>query len=58
VLHSATKFLGGHGDVMGGIVACDEQFARALRQVRIATGGLPPGNQCPVKKISRTSRTA
>jgi len=22
ILHSATKFLGGHGDVMGGIVAC------------------------------------
>ena len=22
VLHSATKFLGGHGDVMGGVVAC------------------------------------
>lgn len=40
VLHSATKFLGGHGDVMGGVVACEEPFARRLRQVRIATGGL------------------
>ena len=40
VLHSATKFLGGHGDVMGGIVACDEEFARRLRQVRIVTGGV------------------
>jgi len=40
VLHSATKFLGGHGDVMGGVVACDERFARELRQVRIVTGGL------------------
>ncbi|MBP2326105.1 methionine-gamma-lyase [Kibdelosporangium banguiense] len=40
VLHSATKFLGGHGDVMGGVVACDEQMARKLRQVRIATGGI------------------
>ncbi|MFF3291366.1 trans-sulfuration enzyme family protein [Streptomyces sp. NPDC003023] len=40
VLHSATKYLGGHGDVMGGIVACDEEFARKLRQVRFATGGV------------------
>lgn len=40
VLHSATKFLGGHGDVMGGVVACDEAFARQLRQVRFATGGV------------------
>ncbi|GAA1929290.1 PLP-dependent transferase [Streptomyces sodiiphilus] len=40
VLHSATKYLGGHGDVMGGIVACDEEFARRLRQIRFATGGV------------------
>ncbi|QKV91218.1 PLP-dependent transferase [Streptomyces sp. NA02950] len=40
VLHSATKYLGGHGDVLGGVVACDEKFARALRQVRFATGGV------------------
>ncbi|MER7621115.1 PLP-dependent transferase [Streptomyces sp. NPDC126503] len=40
VLHSATKYLGGHGDVMGGVVACDEEFARTLRQIRFATGGV------------------
>ncbi|WP_262702445.1 MULTISPECIES: trans-sulfuration enzyme family protein [Streptomyces] len=40
VLHSATKYLGGHGDVMGGVVACDEEFARVLRRVRFATGGV------------------
>jgi methionine-gamma-lyase len=40
VLHSATKFLGGHGDVLGGVVACDEVFARALRQVRFVTGAV------------------
>jgi methionine-gamma-lyase len=38
VLHSGTKFLGGHGDVMGGIVVCDESWARRLRQVRVLTG--------------------
>lgn len=40
VLHSATKFLGGHGDVIAGVVACDADWAAALRQVRAATGGL------------------
>ncbi|MET0136020.1 MAG: PLP-dependent transferase [Kibdelosporangium sp.] len=40
VLHSATKFLGGHGDVLGGVVACDEETARVLRRVRLATGGV------------------
>lgn len=39
-LHSATKYLGGHGDVMGGVVACSEEFARTLRQIRFVTGGV------------------
>lgn len=40
VLHSATKFLGGHGDVIAGVVACSAEFAAGLRQVRILTGAL------------------
>ena len=40
VLHSATKYLGGHGDAMGGVVACDAGWAAALRRVRAVTGGL------------------
>jgi methionine-gamma-lyase len=40
VLHSATKFLGGHGDVVAGIVACEAEWATRLRQVRILTGAL------------------
>ncbi|GAA2445579.1 PLP-dependent transferase [Streptomyces macrosporus] len=40
VLHSATKYLGGHGDVLGGVVACDEETARGLRRIRFATGGV------------------
>lgn len=40
VLHSATKFLGGHGDVIAGVVACSEALAARLRQVRVATGAL------------------
>ncbi len=40
VLHSATKYFGGHGDVMGGVVACDEEMASRLRQMRFATGAV------------------
>jgi cystathionine beta-lyase/cystathionine gamma-synthase len=40
VLHSATKFLGGHGDVVGGVVACEPAWAARLRSVRAVTGGL------------------
>lgn len=40
VVHSATKSLGGYGDVVGGVVACSESFARSLRSIRIATGGI------------------
>lgn len=40
VMHSATKFLGGHGDVMGGVIAGPEKWMIRLRQVRALTGGL------------------
>jgi len=40
VVHSATKFLGGHGDAIAGIVATGQTRARELRQVRILTGAL------------------
>ena len=40
VLHSATKFLGGHGDVIAGVVATSEARAKGLRQVRILTGAV------------------
>lgn len=39
-LHSATKFLGGHGDVLAGVVATSAEHAAALRRVRIVTGGV------------------
>lgn len=40
VLHSATKFLGGHGDAMGGVVATSSDWAIRLRAVRAITGGI------------------
>lgn len=39
-LHSATKYLGGHGDVVGGVVACDAGVAAALRRTRAITGAI------------------
>jgi methionine-gamma-lyase len=39
-VHSATKALGGHSDVIAGVVATDAARARDLRQVRVATGAL------------------
>jgi cystathionine beta-lyase/cystathionine gamma-synthase len=39
-LHSGTKYLGGHGDVLSGVVACAAEFAGPLRQIRILTGGV------------------
>ncbi|HEX8967925.1 MAG TPA: PLP-dependent transferase, partial [Chloroflexota bacterium] len=41
VIHSATKYLGGHGDVTGGVIACaTEEQAAALRSWRKYTGSV------------------
>jgi methionine-gamma-lyase len=41
VVHSATKYLGGHGDVLAGVVATDDPaWAERLRRVRAVTGGI------------------
>jgi cystathionine beta-lyase/cystathionine gamma-synthase len=40
VLHSATKFIGGHGDLLGGVIAASPEWAVRLRQVRALTGAL------------------
>jgi methionine-gamma-lyase len=39
-LHSASKFLGGHGDVLAGVIATTEVHARDLRRVRMYTGAV------------------
>lgn len=41
VLHSATKAIGGHGDVLAGVVAVSTaEFGAALRRVRVVTGAV------------------
>ena len=39
-LHSATKFLGGHGDVIAGVIATNHEWAARLRHLRVITGAL------------------
>jgi len=39
-LHSGTKFLGGHGDVIAGVVATNHEWASRLRHLRVVTGAL------------------
>jgi cystathionine beta-lyase/cystathionine gamma-synthase len=39
VLHSATKYLGGHSDVTGGVVSGRPDLISQVREVRIDTGG-------------------
>ena len=40
IMHSATKFLGGHGDVIAGVVAGPHAMVREIKHVRAATGAL------------------
>ncbi|GAB3698129.1 trans-sulfuration enzyme family protein [Mariniluteicoccus flavus] len=40
VMHSATKYLGGHGDVIGGVIAGSADWCAAIRRVRALTGAL------------------
>lgn len=40
VVHSATKALGGHGDVLAGVVAARGDRARSVRQIRALTGAV------------------
>ena len=40
VMHSATKFIGGHGDVLAGVIATNSDWASRIRRVRAVTGGI------------------
>jgi cystathionine gamma-synthase/methionine-gamma-lyase len=40
VLHSLSKYIGGHDDVLGGVVLAGEAYAAELRSLTILTGGV------------------
>lgn len=47
VVHSATKYLGGHSDVVGGFVAVnDDELAAGLRYTQNAAGAVPAPFDC------------
>jgi cystathionine gamma-lyase len=47
VLHSVTKYLGGHSDVIGGaLVVDDDELAQRLAFFQNAVGGVPGPNDC------------
>ena len=47
VVHSSTKYLGGHSDVVGGFVAVnDDELAERLRFLQNAAGGVPSPFDC------------
>jgi len=47
VIHSATKFLGGHSDLIAGLaVAADEALGRRIRRVQNAVGAVPGPFDC------------
>ncbi len=47
VIHSTTKYLNGHSDVVGGIVVTgDDEVAEELRFMQKATGGVPGPMDC------------
>ncbi len=47
VLHSTTKYLGGHSDVIGGmLVTSNEKYHERLRYIQNAAGGVPSPFDC------------
>jgi cystathionine gamma-synthase/methionine-gamma-lyase len=40
IVHSTTKYLGGHGDVMGGAICCDTVQRLELLEIAKMTGGI------------------
>jgi cystathionine beta-lyase/cystathionine gamma-synthase len=67
VLHSATKYLGGHSDATGGVVVGRPALMGAVREVRVETGGvlapdeaflLRRGLATLVLRVDRQCRTA
>lgn len=46
VVHSSTKYLGGHSDVVGGFVATDDDLAERLKFLQNAAGAVPSPFDC------------
>jgi cystathionine gamma-synthase len=46
VIHSGTKFLGGHNDILSGAVLGSEKYFRRIKDYQKMAGGVPDPNSC------------
>jgi cystathionine gamma-synthase len=46
VIHSGTKFLAGHNDILSGAVLGKKEFFRPIKDYQKMTGGVPDPNSC------------
>jgi len=48
VMHSTTKYLGGHSDVIGGILACksNNEFWKKIKSIQVLSGAVPSPFDC------------
>ncbi len=55
VIHSATKYLGGHGDLIGGLLAGSHELLDPVRDLHVSTGGtMSPWNAYLLLRGMRT----
>ncbi len=57
VLHSTTKYFGGHSDILGGAVVAqtENSFFERIREIQYITGAVPSPRDCWL--LSRSTRT-
>lgn len=57
VLHSTSKYFGGHSDILGGAVIAkkSDEFFERIRQIQILGGAVPSAQDCWM--LSRSTRT-
>ncbi len=46
VIHSGTKFLGGHNDILSGAILGGEKYFRRIKDYQKMAGGVPDPNSC------------
>ncbi len=48
VMHSSTKYFGGHSDVIGGVLACskNDDFWKKIKNVQVLSGAVPAPFDC------------
>ena len=48
VMHSSTKYFGGHSDVIGGVLACknNDDFWKKIKNIQVLTGAVPSPFDC------------